>query len=606
MTMSSAIWMDRWLARLCVAMVLWCVMPPPPRTSIAMHGDAKHKSGFSHWPYVNPNAPKQGRLTLGVLGAFDSLNPLIYKGESVSGVREYVYESLMVRAADEPFSLYGLIAETIDVPADRSSATFTLRPSARFYDGRPITADDVIFSYELLRDKGWPFMRRTYKAVASAERLGDRVVKFVFEADSGRELALLMGLMPIVPKHVIDPETFERTSLAAPIGSGPYRVSRVEAGRTVVFTRDPNWWARDLPVARGRYNVDEIRVEHYREDTAMFEAFKAGEIDVRAEDNPTRWLEGYTFPALTDGRVVKREIETRLPAVMSALVFNTRRQPFDDQNLRRAMVGFYDFEWFNKSLYSGVMRRTESFFERSELSSVGRPADDRERALLAPFASAVRPDIMAGQSVLVTSDGSGNVRQVMQAAMRDLTAAGYRIEGQRLISPKTGKPLVFEFLTQQRSQERLAQGFAKMLSQVGITLNIRLVDSAQYEKRLKDQDYDMIQAAWNPSLSPGVEQLNWWSSAAADATSTRNYAGVKNPAADAIMAALVAADTREALTSATRALDRVLRSGDYVIPLHHLPRVWVAHWAHLKSPEVAPEAATNAGFNLDTWWSTRP
>ena len=575
-----------------------------PRPSIAMHGEPKHSVGFKHWPYVNPMAPKQGRVTLGVLGSFDSLNPLIYQGESVSGVREYVYESLMIRSADEPFSLYGLIAESIDVPADRSSATFALRKSARFSDGKPITADDVIFSYTLLLEKGWPFMRRTYKAVASAERLGDHAVKFVFQPDSGRELALLMGLMPILPKHAIIPETFERTSLEPPVGSGPYRVTRVEAGRSVVFSRNPDWWAKDLPVARGRHNFDEIRVEHYREDTAMFEAFKAGQIDTRSEDNATRWLEGYKFPAVVDGRVMKREIETRLPAVMSALVFNTRRAPFDDRQLRRALIGLYDFEWFNKSLYSGVMKRTESFFERSDLSSVGRAADDRERALLAPFPDAVRPEIMAGASVLPVTDGSGNARTLMQGAMRRLTDAGYRLEGQQMIDARTGKALAFEFLTQQRGQERLLQGFAKILSQIGITLTIRLVDSAQYEKRLKEHDYDMMQTAWNPSLSPGVEQLNWWSSAAADATSTRNYAGVKSAAADAIMAVLVAEETRDGLTSAVRALDRVLRSGDYVIPMHHLPRVWVAHWSHLAGPDV-PSGSTNAGFNLDTWWSTR-
>ena len=575
-----------------------------PRPSIAMHGEPKHSVGFKHWPYVNPMAPKQGRVTLGVLGSFDSLNPLIYQGESVSGVREYVYESLMIRSADEPFSLYGLIAESIDVPADRSSATFALRNSARFSDGKPITADDVIFSYTLLLEKGWPFMRRTYKAVASAERLGDHAVKFVFQPDSGRELALLMGLMPILPKHAIIPETFERTSLEPPVGSGPYRVTRVEAGRSVVFSRNPDWWAKDLPVARGRHNFDEIRVEHYREDTAMFEAFKAGQIDTRSEDNATRWLEGYKFPAVVDGRVMKREIETRLPAVMSALVFNTRRAPFDDRQLRRALIGLYDFEWFNKSLYSGVMKRTESFFERSDLSSVGRAADDRERALLAPFPDAVRPEIMAGASVLPVTDGSGNARTLMQGAMRRLTDAGYRLEGQQMIDARTGKALAFEFLTQQRGQERLLQGFAKILSQIGITLTIRLVDSAQYEKRLKEHDYDMMQTAWNPSLSPGVEQLNWWSSAAADATSTRNYAGVKSAAADAIMAVLVAEETRDGLTSAVRALDRVLRSGDYVIPMHHLPRVWVAHWSHLAGPDV-PSGSTNAGFNLDTWWSTR-
>jgi peptide/nickel transport system substrate-binding protein len=570
-----------------------------------MHGTPKHAASMAHWPYVNPQAPKQGRITLGVFGSFDSLNPLIFQGESVSGVREYVYESLMARGADEPFSLYGLIAETIDVADDRSAVTFTIRRAARFSDGQPITADDVIFSYRLLLEKGWPFMRRLYTTVASAERVSDYAVKFNFVPDIGREAALLMGLMPIVPKHAVNPETFERTSLEPPVGSGPYRVTKVEAGRSVVFSRNRDWWARDLPIMRGRYNFDEIRVEHFRDHTAMFEAFKSGQIDIRTEDDPTRWLEGYRIPAVADGRILMREIETRLPASMSALVFNTRRPPFNDAQLRRALIGLYDFEWINKSLYGGLMRRTESFFERSEFSSVGRPADERERVLLAPFPAAVRPEILVGHSVLPVTDGSGNARELLRSAMQVLTRAGYRLEGRNLISPGSGMPLAIEFLAQSRGQERLVQSFATVLGQIGIRLSIRYVDSAQYEARLKAQDYDMIQTAWTSSLSPGVEQLNWWSSAAADATSTRNYAGVKNPAADAMMAVLVAAETREAYTSSVRALDRVLRSGDYVIPLHHLPHVWVAHWAHLTAPALPAAAATNAGFTLDTWWTTR-
>jgi peptide/nickel transport system substrate-binding protein len=594
-----------WGALLCV-----CATAPDahakPRASIAMHGEPKHPADMAHWPYVNPDAPKQGRISLGVFGSFDSLNPLIYKGESVSGVREYVYESLMTRSGDEPFSLYGLIAETIDVSDDRDSVTFTLRDTAKFSDGVPITAADVIFSYTLLRDKGWPFMRRTYDQVAVGEVTSDRVVKFVFKPDSSLEMPLLMGLMPILPRHKINTETFEQTSLEPPVGSGPYRVSRVDAGRTVVFSRNPDWWARDLPIARGRYNFNEIRIEHFRDHIAMFEAFKAGEIDVRTEDDPGRWSEGYRFPAVRDGRVIKREFTSRLPAPIAALALNSRRPPFDDPVLRRAMIELYDFEWINRSLYGGLMRRTESFFERSELSSVGRPADAREREILMRFPNAVRPDILAGASVLPVTDGSGNERKLLQTAMQRLKAAGYVVRGRELLEPRSGMPLAFEFLAQSRGQERLLQNYAKTLAQLGITLTIRQVDSAQYESRLKNHDYDMIQTSWNPSLSPGVEQLNWWSSAAADATSTRNYAGVKNPAADALMDAMVAARDRTEFVSTVRALDRVLRSGDYVVPLHHLPGVWFAHWSHIAGPNVPPALAVNAGFNLDHWWSERP
>jgi peptide/nickel transport system substrate-binding protein len=590
----------------CVAGVEVLPLSAEPRQGIAMHGNPKHAASINHWPYVNPNAPKQGRITLGEVGSFNSLNPLIYKGESVSGVREYVYESLLARSADEPFSLYGLIAETVDMPDDRGSVTFNLRAAARFSDGVPITADDVIFSHALLRDKGWPFMRTAYSKVASVERLGDRAVRFVFAPGADREAPLIMGLMPIVPKHKTDPETFERTTLAPPVGSGPYRVSRVDPGRAVTYSRNPDWWARDLPLARGRYNFDEIKIEYVRDGTALFEAFKSGQIDVRVEDNPTRWLEGYGFPAVLDGRIIKRELATRLPAGMSALVFNARRPPFDDARLRRAMIELYDFEWINRSLFGGLMRRTESFFERSELSSFGRPADAQERTLLAPFQSVVREEIMSGAEALPVSDGRGNGRVLMQAAVKRLTDAGYVLKDGRIVDPRTVKPLTFEVLTQSRGQERLIQSYAKVLAQIGISLSIRQVDSAQYEARIKEHAFDMIQTTWDQSLSPGAEQLNRWGSDAADRSFTRNYAGIKSPAADAMIAAMVAARTRAELVSSVRALDRVLRSGDYVIPLHHLPKVWVAHWAHLAGPDGPLDTATNAGFSLDTWWSTRP
>jgi peptide/nickel transport system substrate-binding protein len=577
-----------------------------PQGAIAMHGAPKHAADMRAWPYVNPEAPKQGRVTLGEVGSFNSLNPLIYKGESVSGVREYVYESLAVRSADEPFSLYGLIAETIDVPEDRRSATFTLRAAAQFSDGAPITADDVIFSHALLRDKGWPFMRTAYSKVARVERLGDRAVRFIFAPGADREAPMIIGLMPIVPKHKTDPETFENTTLEPPLGSGPYRVTRVDPGRAVIYSRNPAWWARDLPVARGRYNFDEIKIEYFRDGTSLFEAFKSGQIDVRTEDNPARWSEGYGFPAVLDGRVIKRELTTRLPSGMSALVFNTRRAPFDDPILRRTLIELYDFEWINRSLFGGLVRRTESFFERSELSSVGHAADAEERALLAPFGAVVRDEIMAGASVLTTSDGGGTVRGAMQAAVLRLTAAGYRMQGRYIVDPRTKQPLSFEVLTQSRGQERLIQSYAKVLGQIGITLTIRQVDSAQYEARIKEHAFDMIQTNWDTSLSPGAEQLNRWGREAADRAFTRNYAGIKSAAVDAMIGAMAEARSREDLIRATRALDRVLRSGDYVIPLHHLPKVWVAHWAHLVGPDRTEDAGTNAGFNLDTWWSTRP
>lgn len=572
-----------------------------PQPAIAIHGTAKYVGGLTAFPYVNPQAPKGGRVNIGVVGTYNSLNPLIYKGDSASGVREYVYESLMARSSDEPFSLYGLIAETIDVPEDRSSATFVLRPEARFSDGTPVTADDVLFSHTLLKEHGWDFMRRTYARVRSVEKVGDRAVKFTFDEGGDRELAMLVALMPIVPKSRIDPDTFEQTSLAIPMGSGPYVISRIEAGRSIVYKRNPDWWAKDLPVMRGRYNFDEVRIEYFRANASLFEAFKAGEIDVITEEDSARWARGYDFPAATDGRIVKAEFTSALPAGMTALAFNTRRPAFADQRVRQALNLIFDAEWIDTALYGNLYKRTQSFFERSLLSSVGVPMDAEEKRLLAPFAGVVKPAIADGSYRLPISPGTGNNRANQTAALALLRAAGYELRGQRLVDAKTGVPFTFEVLINSQRQARLLLAFARDLDLVGIKLTIREVDDAQYEQRLKTNDYDMVQVFWSASLSPGNEQWNRWGSAAADVSGARNYAGVKSPAVDAMISAIVAAGDPDSFRSAVRAYDRVLRSGDYVIPLFFAPKLWVAHWAHLLAPAVAP----NSGYDLDTWWSAK-
>ena len=566
-----------------------------------MHGSPKHAVGMVALPYVNPKAPKGGRLTLGVQGSFSSLNPLIYKGESPAGVREYVYESLMVRAADEPFSLYGHIAESIDVPEDRTSATFVIRPEARFSDGTPITADDALFSHTLLKEHGWPFMRGHYAKVTRAIKLSDYQIRFEFGAAADRELVLIIGLMPILPKARTNPETFEETSLVIPVGSGPYVISKVDVGRSVVYMRNLDWWARDLPTARGRFNFDAIRVEFFRDSASLFESFKAGDIDVLAEEDPTRWSRGYDFPAVKDGRVIKRELATALPAGMAGLVFNTRRPLFQDARVRAALIQLFDAEWVNAQLYGNLYSRTQSFFERSELSSFGAVLDTEERRLLAPFPDAVKPAIADGSYSLPKSPGTGANRVNQIAAVELLRAAGYELRGQRLIAAKSGLPLSFEVLITSQRQARLLLPYSRSLATVGITLDVRIVDSAQYEARLKSNDYDMIQSYWQASLSPGGEQFNRWGSASSDGPGTRNYAGVKSAAVDAMIDAIVTAREADSFRSAVRAFDRVLRSGDYVIPLFYPPKVWVAHWAHLQAPEIAP----NSGFDLDTWWSAR-
>jgi peptide/nickel transport system substrate-binding protein len=506
----------------------------------------------------------------------------------------------MARCADEPFSLYGLIAQSVEVPEDRSSATFHLRPEARFSDGTPITPADVLFSHQVLKEKGYPYHRSHYAKVAKAEQVGPRSVRFTFLAAGDREIPLIMGLLPVLPRHLLSIETFERTTLEAPVGSGPYRVERIDPGRSITYRRNPDWWARDLPVTRGRFNFEEIRVEHFRDASSLFEAFKTGAVRVRAEDDPGRWLEGYRFPAVAAGRVVKRELDTALPSGMSALVFNTRRPMFEDARVRRAFLLLFDGAWINRSLFNGAFKRTQSFFERSALSSHGRPADARERALLAPFASYVKPEVLEGTYTVPGSEWTGSNRTELQAAFLLLKAAGYDMQDGRLA--KAGVPLAFEMLAQTRQQERLMLAYARTLARLGITARIRQVDTAQYWARVKTYDFDMIQWTWPASLSPGNEQLNRWSSKAAAIEGSLNYAGVTNPAADAMIEALLQAQTAEDFTAAVRAFDRVLMSGDYVIPLFHLPKVWVAHWSELRYPATR----SLSGFDLDTWWSEEP
>jgi peptide/nickel transport system substrate-binding protein len=574
-----------------------------PRHGIAMHGEPALAAGFPHFPHANPAAPQGGRLNLGAQGTFDNLNPFIVKGTSAQGVREYVYESLMTRGPDEPFSLYGLIAASVDVPPDRSSITFNLRPEAKFSDGRPITSEDVLFSYAVLKEKGYPYHRSYYKKVTKAEAPSPHQVRFTFGPDADgapdREMPLIMGLMPILPKHLLAIDTFERTTLEPPIGSGPYILAGVDAGRSLTYRRNPNHWAKNLPVFKGRFNFDEIRIEYFRDSSSLFEAFKSGQLDLRNEDDAGRWAEGYRTAAVTEGRILKREFATGLPAGLSSLVFNTRKPLFADVRVRRALLLAFDFAWINRNLYHGLYTRTESVFQRSALASTGKPADDLERKILATFAADLKPEIMEGRYRLPISDGTGNNRDNLKEASRLLTEAGYTLQGETLRHTTTRAPLSFEFLARTRAQERLLLTYAKTLKQIGIAVQVRQVDEAQYWQRLRNYEFDMIQWNWPSSLSPGNEQNNRWSAIAADQPGSQNFAAVKSPAADAAIAALLSAKGREEFTSAARALDRVIMSGDYVIPLFHLPKQWVAHWRHLKSPD----RASLFGVEPDTWWT---
>ena len=586
----------------CAAIAMFALMPPAaadaPAHAIAMHGAPAMPEDFVAAPYANPEAPKGGTLVQGVLGTFDSLNPFIVKGLAVQAIRGYVFESLMARGYDEPFTLYGLLARTIETDDARSYVTFRLDPAAHFSDGAPVTADDVVFSWQLLRDHGRPNHRAYYAKVGKAERLDARTVRFDLAGSDDRELPLILGLMPVLPKHAIDVATFEDTTLAKPIGSGPYVVAAVDAGKSITLERDPNYWGRALPINRGLWNFDQLRFDYYRDANAYFEAFKAGVYDVRSETDPGRWQTGYDTPAARAGRIVKETFLNGLPKPATAFVFNTRRPIFSDLRVRQAIVRLFDAEWVNRNFFFGLFKRSASFFDDSELSAYHRAADARERALLAPFPDAVRADVLDGTWSPPTTDGSGRDRAGLKDALALLAAAGYAFDGTVLRERASGRPLQFEIMVTSRDEERLALAFADNLKRAGIAVNVRLVDAVQYDERRASFDFDMIENRWEESLSPGNEQSFYWGSAAADEDGSRNYMGVRSAAADAMIAAMLRARARTDFVAAVRALDRVLISGCYVVPLFYLPGQWVARWASIEHP-----AHTSlSGYLPETWW----
>ena len=566
--------------------------------AIAMHGEPAWAPDFTHPTYSDPAAPKGGTLVQGVLGTFDCLNPFIVKGLPAANIRSYVVESLLARGYDEPFTLYGLIADSVDTDAARTTVTFTINKAARFADGKPITPDDVIFSWALLRDKGRPNFRIYYAKAVKAEAVGEHGVRFDLTGSDDRELPLIIALMPVLAKHATDPETFEDTSYTPPLGSGPYRVTNVRPGDSVTFTRDKNYWGRDLPINRGLWNFDTIRYDYYRDGNTHFEAFKKGLYDVRAETDPGRWQTAYTFPALRDGHVMKEEFPYGLPKGMQGLVFNTRRAMFTDVRVREALLHLFDFEWIDHTYYFDLYKRTASYFDGCELSAHGVPASARERELLAPFPGVVRDDIMEGKWTPPKTDGSGRDREGLRRAFELFKDAGYELKGRQLVHGQTGKPFGFEILTTTRDQERLCLAYAQSLKRAGITALVRNVDGTQFQHRLLSYDFDMTQYHWEQSLSPGNEQLFYWSSEAADQQGSRNYMGVKSKAVDAMIAALLAATRNEDFIAAVRALDRVLLSGFYVIPLYYPPVQWIARWTRIKHPN----RTSLFGYLPETWW----
>lgn len=573
-----------------------------------MHGAPALPPGFTHLPYVNPAAPKGGRLALGFAGTFDSLNPFNLKaGSAAFGIMGNIYQTLMMRSLDEPFTLYGLIAKSIETDEARSRVVFRLDPRARFSDGRPLTSKDVKFSFDLLGKQGRPQHRAAFRLVKAVATPDAHTVRFDLSGAYDRELPLILALMPVLPAHATNVARFADSSLEKPVGSGPYILRQVEPGEMLFLERDKTYWAKDHPSQQGLYNFDRIRIEYYRDGASLFQAFQAGLIDYFEEGNPTRWRTAYNFPALRQGRVKKAALPVGGAKGMTGFAFNTRRGIFADARVREALAAMFDFEWINNNIYGGLYKRTKSFFDSSVLSAAGRAASQKEKDLLASWPDAVRTDILNGEYKVPVSDGTGRDRGPARFALGLLHKAGYRLDKGRLLETKTGKPFAFEILVSDREQERLALLYAQSLRRIGVGVDVRQVDQVQYQRRRQKFDFDMIMGWWIASNSPGNEQRNRWSSAAADLESSFNLAGAKSPAIDGLIGKILGAASREDFETAVRAFDRVLQSGFYIVPLFHKPDLWIAYSRNIAFPKPLPRYASPLfSETLDTWWRTAP
>lgn len=569
-------------------------LDPHPVHALAMHGSPKYQPGFAHFDYVNPDAPKGGALRQGAVGGFDSFNPFIIRGDAAPGS---TIETLLTSSADEAFTEYGLIAESIEVPDDRSWVAFTLRPEARWHDGRPITVEDVIFSFETLTTKGSPFYRYYYGSVAKVEKVGPRRVKFTFTEAMNRELPLIVGQMPILPKHYWEGRDFAKPTLEPPLGSGAYKVKSFEAARYVVLERVKDYWGKDLPVNVGQNNFDEIRVEYFRDESVLRQALKSGVIDIRLENQAKAWALDYDIPAVRDGWLKKEAIPNERPTGMQAFAFNTRREIFKDPRVRQALAYAFDFEWTNRNLFFGQYTRSESYFSNSELASRGLPQGE-ELIILETFRDSIPEEVFTTEYHAPTTDGSGWPRDNLKKAFDLLAEAGWVVRDMRLINEKTGQPMEFEFLLGSQTFERIVLPFQRNLARLGITMRIRLVDQSQYINRTTQYDFDMISEVWPESDSPGNEQREFWGSAAAEQPGSRNTAGVKDPVVDELVELIIQAPDRQSLIARCRALDRVLLWGHYGIPNWH-SRVdrWL-YWDKFSRPEVTPAQGTATSY----WW----
>ncbi|PZQ49496.1 MAG: ABC transporter substrate-binding protein [Rhodovulum sulfidophilum] len=564
-----------------------------------MYGEPALPPDFVSLPYANPEAPKGGSIVFGEVGGFDSLNPYILKGRAPYIVQAHVFETLMARNWDEPFGLYGLLAESIDVADDRSSVAFTLRANARFSDGSPVTVEDVIWSMEALAEKGLPRYSNSWDKVESIEKVGDRGVRFAFSAPDA-ELPLLIGMRPILKRADWDGIDFARSSLRVPIGSGPYVIGDFEPGRYVVLDRNPDYWGRDVPYNQGLNNFDHIRTDYFVDAGVMFQAFTAGALSVYRELNPARWRSEYGFAAIKSGAVVKAEIPHGRPSGMEGFVFNTRRPVFADWRVRDALTLAFNYDFISQTINGGPMPRRESYFANSPLGMGAGPAEGRVRDLLAPFAAGMTPDALDAYAPPV-SDGSPRNRRNMRAAAEELREAGWTVEN-GVLKNAGGEPFRFEILLSGAQSEVAAGLFRDALRQLGIDARITLVDEAQYNARKADYDFDMILNTWNMSLSPGNEQMLYWGSGGVTTPGTRNYPGVNSPAAEAMIADMLATRDPAEFQAAVQALDRVLTTGRYVIPFWFQDRSLIAHKADLRYPERLPVYGDWIGWLPEVWW----
>nr|WP_120995302.1 extracellular solute-binding protein [Stutzerimonas urumqiensis] len=587
-----------WLRGLAVAalLALGTAVQAAPQHALTLYGEPpKYPADFHHFDYVNPDAPKGGLLRQAGFGSFDTLNPFINRGVPAEDIG-LIYDTLTVSSLDEPFTVYGLLAETIEKAPDNRWVRFRLRPQARFHDGEPVTAEDVVFTFETLISQGQPLYRVYYADVENVVAEDRLTVRFDFKNGDNRELPLILGQLPVLPKHWWEGRNFEEGSLDIPLGSGPYRVERVEPGRTIHYARVEDYWGKDLAVNRGFYNFDRLVYDYYRDNTVALQAFKAGHLDFWLETSAKNWATAYEVPAVLDGRIVKEEIPNLSPTGMQGFVFNVRRPLLQDRRVREALAILFDFQWTNQHLFNGAYTRTQSYFSNSELASSGLPSEE-ELKLLEPLRGKIPDEVFEKPFTLPVTNGNGIIRDQQRRAYQLLLDAGWKIENDRMVD-QNGNPVKLEFLLVQADFERVLLPYKRNLADLGIELEIRRVDVSQYINRLRSRDYDMIVAGFGQSNSPGNEQREYWHSTSADNPGSRNFIGLADPAIDQLVDKLIASDSREELITRAHALDRVLLWGHYVVPNWHIKTWRVAYWNHLEHPQTTPPY----DLGLMTWW----